>query len=227
MSGAVQRRLAVALIVVGLGLAATGAVGLIGAPGGADPVAATAPAPDAAPATTGAVEPTTVPPTTTMPPTSTTMPATSTTVPAPTTTTTAPPATTSVAAPATSTTAAPVTTAVAAPALVAAFIERFASAIAAGDVDALVATLHPAVVETYGESVCRSFTEREILALGDYRLVGDVTGPYEKSLDTPQGPLPVAGIYEAAVRFTFQGSDFDVTAEFVVADTVSWLAVCR
>ncbi len=58
-------------------------------------------------------------------------------------------------------------------------------------------------------------------------MVGEVTGPVSKTLDAAGASIAITGIYEAEIRFTFDGRTFDVLGDFVVADTVSWLAFCR
>ncbi|MFQ5553791.1 MAG: hypothetical protein ACE5GC_00300 [Acidimicrobiia bacterium] len=165
--------------------------------------------------TTVAATTTAAAPTTTAPAATTTTAAPTTTAPAP-TTTTLPPTTTQ----ATTTTLAP-------SAQVAVFIESFSAAIAAGDVDALLATLHQAMILGYGEDVCRGFIADEILLLTNYQLTGAVTGPQTKTLETGVGSVTVENIYEAAVSFVFRGEAFDATADFVLGDEPRWLATCR
>ena len=79
----------------------------------------------------------------------------------------------------------------------------------------------------FGAEVCRSFVETEILALGDYELIGDITGPLSKTLDAGGDSTTIENIYEAEVRFTFQGTEFEVLGDFVAADAVYWVAICR
>jgi cytoskeletal protein RodZ len=155
---------------------------------------------------------------------STTAPNTATTASAPTTqdaTTTTVSATTSQA----TTTTAPqtTTTTVSATDVIAAFVPAFAQAIADGDVDGLMATLHPAVIAAGGEELCRAFVEREILELMDYRLTGEVTGPRSATFGSASVEM-----YEAPIAFTFQGAAFDDTAQFTLVDgEVRWFATCR
>ena len=91
----------------------------------------------------------------------------------------------------------------------------------------MMASLHPDVVAAFGAEVCRSFVETEILALGDYELIGDITGPLSKTLDAGGDSTTIENIYEAEVRFTFQGTEFEVLGDFVAADAVYWVAICR
>lgn len=146
-------------------------------------------------------------------PTSTTSAQTTSTV-ATTTTTKAPPATT------TSTTLAP-------DAAIAAFIGEFAAAIAAEDTEWLLDHLHPAMILGYGEDLCRSFINSEILELTQYMLTGSVVGPVDRTLSTGVGEVTVSGIYTAETSFVFRGSQFDTKADFVLGDPITWLAICR
>ena len=103
------------------------------------------------------------------------------------------------------------------------FLLDHAAAITSPNVDFLMATLHPAVIKVHGAELCRSFVEREILALVDYRLTGEVTGPESQT---------VAGstfdVYSAPVAFTFSGQDFEASAGFAVENgEVRWMAECR
>ncbi len=149
-----------------------------------------------------------------------------TTTPAPTSTAAATTSTTSTTT--TSTTIAPTTT-LSIESAVSTFVQQFSLDIANGDTAALLATLNPAVVLGSGEQLCRDFVEREILALGEYQLVGEITGPVSKPIETVAGTVTIDNIYETAVSFTFSGASFDSRADFVVDSDgrVSWLAVCR
>ena len=170
---------------------------------------------------------TTAPPSTTARPSTTSeSPTTSTT--STTTSTTSTSTTTSTTSTSTTSTTTTTTTISSEDAL-AAFIQQFALDIANGDTEALMATLNPAVILGSGEQLCRDFVEREILALGDYQLIGDVNGPSSKSVDTVAGTITVDNIYEAQVSFVFGGQSFDSRADFVRDDDgqISWLATCR
>ena len=155
--------------------------------------------------------------------TSTANPTTTTT----TTTTLAPAITTTTSLATTTTTTIAEVTTTSQPLDAQAEIESFflghAAAIKASDIDILMNTLHPAVIEVHGEELSRSFIEREILALVDYRLTGGVTGPESQT---------VAGstfdVYSAPVAFTFSGEDFDASADFAFENgEVRWLTQCR
>lgn len=109
------------------------------------------------------------------------------------------------------------------PADVESFVDQFVEWIAASAVDALVGRLHPVVIEEYGQEVCRSFVEREILALEDYRSTGPVTGP-----DPSQFGSVDIDVYRMPVAFTFQGEEFASDAAFAFEDgVVHWFATCR
>lgn len=122
------------------------------------------------------------------------------------------------------TTTTPSTTAPVDPAAaIAAFVPEFANMITAGDAQGLFDTLHPAVLETQDANLCKSFIEREILALVDYRLTGDVTGP----VPTTFGSTTV-DVYSGPVSFTYQGQTFDSSATFAMVDGgVRWFTTCR
>lgn len=108
-------------------------------------------------------------------------------------------------------------------AAVSAFVEEFAEAISASDVDFLYERLHPAVKATYDEAACRGFIEDQILALEDYRAIGPVTGPF----DSEFGGFPVT-TYEVEVAYTFDETDFESSASYSLTEgTVRWFAQCE
>lgn len=122
--------------------------------------------------------------------------------------------TTSTTAPATTTTTIDVGTSIAT------FVTEFADAIDRGDIDFLVDSLHPGVIETFGEDLCRTYVGDEILALVDYRLTGDIEGP-------TSGPFSES-MYVAPVTFSFQGQEFEADASFgAEPDGVRWFTECR
>lgn len=155
--------------------------------------------------TTAAAVPSTNPPTTTPPTTA-----------APTTAapTTAPPTT------------APPTTAAAEPPnqTVEEFFVEYVAAVEAGDGEFLHDRLHPVVLDQSEAELCGSFIEREILALGDYRMTGEVEGPIEREV---AGTL-IRELYSVPVAFEFQGETFEGTATFApVAGQMHWFTECR
>jgi hypothetical protein len=167
----------------------------------------------------GPVEPVAASTTTTTP--STTAPAT--TKPATTTTTQAPATTPTMTIVESTTTLATTTTTPDPVAAIEAFVPEFAGMIAAGDTQGLLDTLHPAVLDTQDADLCRTYIEREILALVDYRLTGAVTGP----VPTTFGSTTV-DVYSGPVSFTYQGEAFDSTATFALVDGhVRWFTTCR
>ncbi len=137
--------------------------------------------------------------------------------PAPTTTRTSPSTTTLQATPSTGGGGE-----VDAAASVSALIDTLAATIEAGDSEAVLALLHPAITSGFGEDLCRSWVEDEIMALEGYRAVGDVTGPTSGSLDTPSGPVEFGERYSVPIAFTFQGQEFEATADFVVEDGTAY-----
>ena len=135
-------------------------------------------------------------------------------------------ATTTTMAPITTTTIGEITTTTEAfdpQATIESFLLDHAAAIEASDVDFLMATLHPAVIEVHGAELCRSFVEREILALVDYRITGEVTGPESQTVASS-----TFDVYSAPVAFTFSGQDFEAFAGFAVENgELRWMAECR
>lgn len=139
-----------------------------------------------------------------------------------TTVTVAPPVATTTST--TSTTAAPTATVES----VEDFVQAFAAAIAAGDVDFLFDRLHPAVVGGFGPALCRSWIEGEILLLGEYKLSGPVEGPRDQSFTTPAGTGTISNAFAAPVSFIFQGQSFDGDGGFaLVGNDMFWLGQCR
>jgi len=211
---------------VGIGLALAGVVlvviGLVGfftsGSSGSDTVApAETPS---APATTTTSVAATPPPTTTSTTTiaSTTTPATSTTT-STTTTTTSTTTTTTL----TTTT----TTTVPADRRVELFVEAYAAALVADDVDFLFDSLHPVVIDGYGADECRNWIQSEIILLGDYALTGPVDGPFEQPFTTPSGTGTIPDAYSAPIRFSFKGQDFESTGGFADVDgQIRWLGQC-
>ncbi len=108
------------------------------------------------------------------------------------------------------------------------FVARFAAAIADGDTSFLAERLHPVVLEQHDPELCRAFIEREILALTDYRINGDIPDPAPRTYTTPAGTTPVEAHYEVPVAFGFGGQEFEVTASFAVdGGEVFWFTECR
>ena len=103
------------------------------------------------------------------------------------------------------------------------FVGEFSAAIERQDVDFLLATLHPAVIEVFNEEFCRTFIEDEILLLGNYRLNGPIQGPSPQTI----GSFTV-DMYTGPVAFTFQGQDFESDASFAIeGKVVTWFTECR
>lgn len=108
-----------------------------------------------------------------------------------------------------------------------AFITDFAAAIDTGNVDYLLARLHPLVQLGYEQQTCRSFIETEILALGDYSLVGTVE---ESTLTfTVNGEeVVVEPAFQATVSFTYQGQTYESAAHFAPSEgEIRWFAECE
>jgi len=158
-------------------------------------------------------------------------PATTTTTAAPETTTTttteAPTTPTTTTSPPATTTTTTTTTTVPPPS-VEDFIAEYATATESGDADFLFDRLLPQLRDTFGGDLCRAWVEREILAISDYQLTGEVTGPTSRTLTVAETEIPTDDYYEGPVAFTFQGEPFDTTAQWVIQDgRVYWIGVCR
>lgn len=146
---------------------------------------------------------------------------------APTTTTSSAPATSAPTTTSATTSSTTTTTPPLGPADAEAFIERFAAAIAAGDVDFLMDRLHTVVLGTSEPEVCRSFIEREILALVDYRVAGPVAVGARTYTVGGDGVV-VDPLFEVPVLFTFQGQEFEGVAGLAEEDgEMRWFTECR
>lgn len=214
----------VGFLLIGVGLILTVGAMFIGGESD-DDTQTTAVSEDDSESTEGSDEATTTGSTTVAPSTTqaSTTSAAPTTTSATTTTTTAAPSTTTT----TTTTAAPTTTTLAHEVAISNFVEEFAAAIEANDVEWLLERLNGSMILGYGEAVCRAFIEDEILLLRQYQLTGPVVGPVTKSLSTGVGEVSVENIYTVDTSFVFQGSPFDSRADFVMGDPITWLAICR
>jgi hypothetical protein len=189
------------LMVAGAAIAIVGVIGTLASGGG-----------DETPDTT--VTTTTVPPataTTTTVVTSTTRLDTTTTASAPTSTTTSSTTTTTVA-----------------PESVEAFVSAFGAALELGDRIFVRQSLHPVVIEGWGEELCESWIDREIMTLSDYTLVSVDSGPETRTVNTPAGPLSVENFFDASVSFMFEGQQFDQGGSFArIGPNMYWLGQCR
>jgi hypothetical protein len=109
-----------------------------------------------------------------------------------------------------------------------AFVADFARALADGDVGFVFSRLHPTVIELYGDELCRAWTEREIMALGDYQVTGPVAGPEDVAVSADGATVEVSDVFVAPIRFAFQGESFDSQGQFAPVDgVIHWLGVCR
>ena len=144
----------------------------------------------------------------------------------PSSTTTTTPITTS--APAT-TTSSPAPTTTTQPAeTVEEFVSAFAAALVNGDAGFVMSRLHPDVVGAYPEGTCRAWVDEQIMALSDYRLTGEVSGPTDKTVAIAGAQVTFEAVYSAPVSFTFGGQDFESSADFILVDgLVYWLGVCE
>lgn len=105
-----------------------------------------------------------------------------------------------------------------------AYLAVFRDDVDGGRTDALVARLHPAVLDRFGPELCREFVEREILALRDYRATGPVAGPERTDYDGTE----VSELFRVPIAFRFQGADVEGEATFAPADgAIRWFATCR
>jgi hypothetical protein len=164
--------------------------------------------------------------------------AATTTSTAPTTTTT-PPSTTSTPSttPATSTTATTTsttttttstTTTTQPPPSIEDFVAAYVSATESGDGEFLFERLLPEIRDAYGADLCRNWVNSEILAISDYKVTGEITGPSSRSLAAGSTTVAVDQYYEAPISFTFQGQSFDSKAGWVIENgQVFWVGECR
>jgi hypothetical protein len=108
------------------------------------------------------------------------------------------------------------------------FVLAFREALEADDLDFAFSRLHPAVIEAYGEDLCRAWTEREILALDEYQTTGPFSELGETTVNLPDGAVPVAELFEVPISFVFQGQFFEDNASFAREDgLIYWLGNCR
>lgn len=200
MTRAQRRRIAAAMMVLGVLLIVVGAVGAA-FDGGDDPVTA-APAttmPKAVPAST---TPRSVPAATTSAPSTTE--ATSTIA----TTTT------------TSTTTLP-------PETVEEFALAFAAALERGDANFVFDRLHQVVVARYDEASCRATVEDRVLLITDYRLNGPVSGPESVEFTVSDRIITVSELFRAPVVFGFQGTEVEAEGVFARVDgEMRWFTDC-
>lgn len=203
MNRETRRRLAFGLIVAGALVVAAGLVGLLAGNGGT-----------AAAATTTAV----LSPTTTAGSTSSASTASSTSAAVTSTT----------AFVGTTTSAAPTTTTTDVAEAVEEFGPAFAAALEAGDLDFVFDRLHPVVLASFGEDLCRAYVEREVSLIREYRIIGPVGGPGSTTFSTPEGDITVTDLYTAPVSFRFEGQEVTTEGAFApVAGEVRWFTNCR
>ncbi len=158
---------------------------------------------------------------------------TSSTQPAPTTTaapvTTTVPPSSSTTLPSTTTTVAPSTTSSTLPdETVAGFVDLFAAALASGDEPFVQGRLHPEVIDSFGEDLCRAWVTREIMALSQYQLVSEDGGPADRSFNFPGGSKTITDVFDATVSFVFEGQIFTNPTNFALVNSeMYWLGQCR
>jgi hypothetical protein len=151
-------------------------------------------------------------------PPTTTLTAAPTTTLAPTSTTTVPATTT---APTTTTTTTP-------PETLEEFVAAYRLALDSDDVTFLFSRLHPKVIETQGAEFCRAWIEREVIALDNYQIAGEISGPADQMFPAPDGSqFAIADTFSTTVAFTIQGESFQREAGFALVDNVMyWLGTC-
>lgn len=152
---------------------------------------------------------------------------TTTVLAAPTTTTTSP--TTTTATTTTTTTIAATTTTTLPPETVEAFVATYRAALDADDVEFLFGRLHPQIIEIHGAELCRAWVEREVVALDNYEIVGEVAGPADERFTAPDGSqFVVADKFSTTISFSFQGEPGESPADFALIEGVMfWLGTCR
>jgi hypothetical protein len=108
------------------------------------------------------------------------------------------------------------------------FVDLFAAALASGDRAFVLNRLHPDVADAYAAGVCETWVDNEIMALSDYRLTGNPSGPVDKNVTIAGQQVTIEQVYSAPVSFTFGGQNFDSSADFALVDgAVYWLGVCE
>lgn len=108
------------------------------------------------------------------------------------------------------------------------FVGSFASALATEDRTFVLNRLHPDVLAAYPAGTCETWVDDEVMALSDYRLTGDPSGPLDKNVTIAGQQVTIPDVYSAPVSFTFRGQDFDSSADFSLIDgVVYWLGICE
>jgi hypothetical protein len=129
----------------------------------------------------------------------------------------------------TTTTSSPTTTSTTRPSeTIEEFVGLFATALSTGDRGFVLERLHPEVVAAYPTDACETWVDDEIMALSDYRLTGDPSGPVDKNVTIAGRQVTIPDVYSAPVSFTFGGQDFESSADFSLVDgVVYWLGMCE
>ena len=137
--------------------------------------------------------------------------------------------TTTVGATTTTTLPAPTTTIEPGVGAVERFTEEYREALVVDDLAFLFESLHPEVRERYGDELCQGWIAREISQLEAYELTGPLIGPSSATINTGAGgTFEAKSLYSGAVRFTYQGTEFEDQAQFAVLDgSIYWLGICR
>lgn len=134
-----------------------------------------------------------------------------------TTTTATPPTTVASSRPATST---PTSTPTSVPAELEApseFVTVFGDAIAAGDVETLLARLHPAVPSHYGEDVCQAYLASLPKDPSTYEVAR--VGPLAQwTWEVDDAAIPIDDAAEMSLRRTTGGTTTEQVAHFAVVD---------
>ncbi len=101
---------------------------------------------------------------------------------------------------------------------VAGFVGQFAAAIEQQDESFLLDSLHPEIIEGFGESECRLWIQTRVMALTDYFPISTPRGPSAGTLVSPGGTIEFENRYTVDVSFVFDGEPIEDTADFVVED---------
>ena len=108
------------------------------------------------------------------------------------------------------------------------FVAALGAAIDAGDNAFVFSRLHPVVIESWGEDLCRGWVDREIMALAQYTLVSVDQGPLTQTVTTPAGSVTITDFYSTTVTFRFEGEPFETTGAFGRLDgDMYYLGQCR
>lgn len=111
---------------------------------------------------------------------------------------------------------------------VVAWVEQFSNAHESGDVEQLLATLHPSVPEAYGVGVCEEYVQVTLGSIRNMEVVSvSQDGGYQ--LPAPGGAISYPDAIAVNAQWTISASGETVALEFHLvptADGLAWLSTC-